>query len=67
MDNMEDCPRDGIRREEVAEESPDVAKFIGLVSVDRVIVFLESVLEIVGPDSVELAKALPNQAVKVGV
>lgn len=64
---MKDCPRNGIRREKVAEETPDVAEFVSLVSVDRVIVFLKCVLEVVGPDSIELAEAFPNQAVEVGV
>jgi len=64
---VEDCPRDRIGGKEMTEEPTDIPELVGLVSMYGVVVFLESFLKVVGPDSVELAKPLANQTVEVGI
>ena len=67
MHDVKHRPRDGVRREEVSEESTDVPQFVRLVPVDGVEILLECLLEVVGPDPVELAKPLADEAVEVRV
>ena len=52
FDAFEHSPRDRIRAEQVAEEASDVAKAVGLVSVDSGVVVVEGALETFVPDPV---------------
>lgn len=67
MHYMQDCPGDTVRSDEVTEKSTDVAELVGLVAVDGLVVVAESFLEGFGPDAVELAEALTDEAVEGGV
>lgn len=51
----------------MSKEPSDVAELVGLVSMDRVVVLLESVLEVVGPDSVEFTKPLSDETKELRV
>jgi hypothetical protein len=51
----------------VPEKAPDIAQLVGLVPVDRVVVFAKGFLETIGPDTIQLAEPFTDQAVKVGV
>jgi len=57
---MKDSPGNTIRCEEVTKESTNVSKLVGLVSMDRIVVFLESFLEIFRPDSVEFTESFSD-------
>lgn len=57
---MKDCPRDTIRCEEVTKESTNVSELVGLVSMDRIVVFLECFLEVFRPDSIEFTESFSD-------
>jgi len=67
VNDVKDCPRDPVRCKEMAKESTDVSKLVGLVSMDGVVVLLESLLEIIGPDSVEFTKSFTNETVEIRI
>lgn len=46
----------------MAEEASDVAQAVGLVAVDRVIVFSEGLLEQICPEAVEFGEAFADEA-----
>lgn len=52
MDDREDVPADGIRRENMSEKSGNVAQLVRLVSMDGVVVFGECLLEQISPQSI---------------
>jgi hypothetical protein len=51
----------------VAEESSNVSKSVRFVPVDRVIVFSERCFKQVGPEPVDLCKALADKTIELGV
>lgn len=60
-------PSDRVRAEHVSEEGGDVAQPVGLVAVDRVVVFGKGGLEQVRPETVDLGKSLSDQTVELRV
>jgi len=64
---MKDSPGNSIRCEKVAKESTNVSELVGLVSMDRVVVLLESFLEVFRPDSVEFTESFSDQTVELRV
>ena len=67
VDDVEDSPRDSVRRDEVTEEATDVSKSVGLVSMDGVVVVGEGLFEGVAPDSIDLAESFSDETVEGGV
>jgi len=64
VDSTEHLPVDGIGRQKMTKELRDDAKSVGLVSMNRVVVFGEHFLEKRAPQAIELAEAFANQAEK---
>jgi len=67
MNDMKDCPRNTIRREKVTKESTNISELVGLVSMDRVVVFLECFLEVFSPDSIEFTESFSDETVELRV
>lgn len=67
MDHREDVPSQRIRREHVTEQLRNVSQLVVLVSVNRVVVLRESLLEEVAPETVDLGEALANEAKELRV
>jgi len=67
LDHGEHRPRDGIACEEVSKEPGDVAKPVGLVAMDRLVVRRVGLFEVFAPHPVELAEAFADEAIEVGV
>lgn len=55
-------PADSVGAEKVAEEASDVAKAIGFVAVDCVIVMREGVFEELFPEAVKATEAFRDEA-----
>lgn len=67
MNDVKDSPGDAVRGEKVTKESTDVTQFIGLVSMDCVVVPLERLLEVFSPNPVQFAEPFANETVELGV
>jgi hypothetical protein len=64
---MKDCPGNTIGCEEMTKESTDISELVGLVSMDRVVVFLECFLEVFRPDSIEFTESFSDETVELRV
>jgi hypothetical protein len=51
----------------MTKESTNVSKLVGLVSMDRIVVFLECFLEVFGPNSVELTEPFSDKTIELRV
>jgi hypothetical protein len=51
----------------VAKQHGDVAEFVVLVPMDRVVIFGKSLLEQIAPEAVDLGKSLANEPKELGV
>lgn len=67
MNNRQDVPADGIGTQKMSEKPSDVAKAVGLVAVDGLIVLGEGLFELVRPESIESSKPLANETVEFEV
>ena len=67
LDHAERGPRDGVAGEEVAKEASNIAKTVGLIPMDGVILLPEGYFERVAPDAVDFAETFANQAVEAGI
>jgi hypothetical protein len=64
---MKDSPGNTIGCEEMTKESTDISELVGLVSMDRVVVFLECFLEVFRPDSIEFTESFSDETVELRV
>jgi hypothetical protein len=67
VDEVKDSPRYSIGSQEMAEESTDIPQFVGFVTMNGVVVFGKSLLEVVTPHSTDFAESFTDEAVKLGV
>ena len=67
MDDGQDVPADGIRAEQVAKETGNIAQSVRFVAMYCLVVGSKSRLEQVAPETVDLGEPLPDQAVELGV
>lgn len=67
VDRVQNGPGDGVGRQKVTEEPADIPQLVRLITMNRVKVFGKRFLEIVGPNTIQLAETLANQAVEVRV
>jgi len=51
----------------MTEESGDITQPVRLVTVHRVVIVGEGLLEALTPDTIDFAKTLSNETIKVGV
>lgn len=57
-------PPDAVRSKEIAKKPGDVSDLVGLVSVDRAVVFDKGLLKKLGPHPVQSGKAFGEKAVE---
>lgn len=60
-------PSDRIGAQSMTEKASDVSESVRFISVDRIVVFCEGLLEEVGPESVDLSKPLTDETVELRV
>ena len=64
MHNRQYMPAHAVRAEHMSKEASDVAKSVGLVAMNSIVILCKGLLEEVGPKTVELCKTLTNEAVE---
>jgi hypothetical protein len=67
MHNGQYVPSNCVRTEEMTEKPSNVSESVGLIPMDGVVIFGESLFKLIGPKAIDSGKTFANQAIKLGI
>lgn len=65
MHNVEHGPGHAVGGEQMTEEAPNIAQLVGLVAMDRIVIFSERLLILFRPNTIQLAETFADKTIKV--